>query len=251
MTLIQALLIALIGYASSLYGTWFFGTIGGWSMTGRPLVAGAIIGLILGDVQTGIIVGAAVQALYVGLMTPGLSVPGDVNFASYIGIPLTLVAAAKPEYAVALSVPLSFLGVALVYLVVSVNVVFVHWQESLIKKGKLKLATKIPIIACITQFICRFFPIFLACYFGAGYVETLVGMIPETLGNIFLVLGGILPAIGFALLLKYTYKQKSDILYMLLGFIFIAVFNMPIVAITIVALFLAMRRVNSGSKELI
>ncbi|MGL5512937.1 MAG: PTS sugar transporter subunit IIC, partial [Sporomusa sp.] len=163
-------------------------------------------------------------------------------------IPLAIVAGAQPEYAVTLSVPLSFLGVALVYLVVSVNVVFVHWQERLIQKGKLKLATKVPIIACITQFICRFFPIFLACYFGSGYVEALVNMIPETVGNIFLVLGGILPAIGFGLLLKYTYKQKSDIIYMLLGFMMISVFNMPIIAITIVALFLAMRRMGSNDK---
>lgn len=240
MALWQAIVIALLGYVSSIYGTWFLGTVGGWNMTGRPIVAGALIGLILGDVKNGIIIGAAVQAMYVGLVTPGLSVPGDVNFASYIGIPLTVVAAAKPAYAVTLSVPLSFLGVALVYLVVSVNVVFVHLQDRWIREGKIKLATNIPIFANITQFICRFLPIFLACYYGAGYVENLVNAIPESLGVIFQILGGILPAIGFGLLLQYTLKSNKDLLFVLLGFILVAVLKVPIVPVTILALLVAM-----------
>ena len=44
---------------------------------GRPLVSGFIIGIILGDVKTGILMGAAVQTLYIGLVTPGLSMPAD------------------------------------------------------------------------------------------------------------------------------------------------------------------------------
>ena len=34
-------------------------------MIGRPIVAGALIGLILGDVKNGVLIGAAIQALYV------------------------------------------------------------------------------------------------------------------------------------------------------------------------------------------
>lgn len=58
MTLIQALLIALFGYLSSNYSPWVFGQLGGWYTMGRPLVSGLIIGLILGDVRTGILMGA-------------------------------------------------------------------------------------------------------------------------------------------------------------------------------------------------
>lgn len=70
MSLIQALLIALFGYLGSIYGTFLFGTVGGWNLIGRPIVAGAIIGVIMGDVTNGILIGAAIQALYVGLVTP-------------------------------------------------------------------------------------------------------------------------------------------------------------------------------------
>ena len=239
MTLLQALLIALLGYLGSIYGTFLFGTIGGWNMIGRPIVAGAIIGVIMGDVTNGILIGAAIQALYVGLVTPGMSVPGDVNFASYIGIPLALASNASAEYAVSISVPLSLLGVAAIYSVATFNAVFVHKQEKWIAEGKLKQAARIPIYSNISEFVVRFIPIFLACYFGADYVPTLIALIPEWLGTIFQVLGGILPAVGFGLLIKFTLKKNMELLFVMVGFIMMAVLNMPIVAITFLALFIA------------
>ena len=54
--------------------------------------------------------GAAVQTLYIGLVTPGLSMPADLNFAAYMGIPLAMVAGASTEYALSLSVPLKLSG---------------------------------------------------------------------------------------------------------------------------------------------
>lgn len=40
MTLLQALLIALLGYLGSIYGTFLLGTVGGWNMIGRRLLQG-------------------------------------------------------------------------------------------------------------------------------------------------------------------------------------------------------------------
>ncbi|WP_456075059.1 PTS mannose/fructose/sorbose/N-acetylgalactosamine transporter subunit IIC [Holdemanella biformis] len=251
MTLLQALLIAIFGYLGSIYGCFLFGTIGGWNMIGRPIVAGLVIGLILGDVKTGILIGAAIQALYVGLVTPGMSVPGDVNFASYIGIPLAMVSGSSPEYAVAISVPLSLLGVVAIYSVATFNAFFVHKQDKFISEGKIAQATRIPIYAQISQFLMRFVPIFLACYFGSGFVTEMVNMIPEWMGNFFQVLGGILPAVGFGLLIKFTLKQKRELLYVFTGFICIAVLKMPIVAVTIVGIFVAYLdyMILAGKKE--
>ena len=48
-------------------------------MIGRPLVAGLIVGIILGDVTNGVIAGAMVQALFIGQITPGGAMPADVN----------------------------------------------------------------------------------------------------------------------------------------------------------------------------
>jgi mannose/fructose/N-acetylgalactosamine-specific phosphotransferase system component IIC len=82
MSFLQALLLVLFGWMGSIYSPVLIGGLAGWYTIGRPLVSGIIIGIILGDVQTGIIMGAAIQMLYIGLVTPGGTMPTDVNFAA-------------------------------------------------------------------------------------------------------------------------------------------------------------------------
>ena len=213
MTLLQALLIALFGYLSSNYSPWCFGQLGGWYTMGRPLVSGLIIGVILGDVRTGILMGAAVQTLYIGLVTPGLSMPADLNFAAYMGIPLAMVAGASTE------------------------------------QGKIKKATNAPVYASISQFAARFVPIFLACYFGQDFIISVVQAIPAWLGDTFVIFGKMLPAVGFAMLLRFVLGKNAELVYFFVGFIMIAVLKMPIVAATLIACFLAYLDIRYTAKK--
>ena len=91
---------------------WLIGTSGGWYGIGRPLVAGTIVGIILGDVSAGVLAGVAVQAIFLGQITPGGAVPSDLNLASWVGIPLAIVAGGTPETAVALAIPFGAIGVS-------------------------------------------------------------------------------------------------------------------------------------------
>ena len=137
MTLFQALLIGLFAYLGSKRTPWFFGVTGGWNMIGRPLVAGLIVGIILGDVTNGVIAGAMVQALFIGQITPGGAMPADVNWAAYIGIPLAMAAGGTGEQAVALSVPLSMLGLGLFNFIMTINAYFPHMGDKAAAKGNL------------------------------------------------------------------------------------------------------------------
>lgn len=56
-TIFQAILIGILSYLGTLMSPWLLGCTGGWYTIGRPLVSGMLIGLILGDVRTGILVG--------------------------------------------------------------------------------------------------------------------------------------------------------------------------------------------------
>ena len=88
--LLQAILLGLCACLSSMPG--MGGTVFGNYTLGRPLVAGLVVGLIMGDITTGIIIGAAIQVVYIALVTPGGTVSADVRAISYIGIPLAMVA---------------------------------------------------------------------------------------------------------------------------------------------------------------
>ena len=85
----QATLFGIFACLASLPG--MGGTVVGNYTLGRPLVGGLICGLIMGDVATGIIAGAAIQIVYIALITPGGAVAADVRAISYIGVPLSII----------------------------------------------------------------------------------------------------------------------------------------------------------------
>ncbi len=133
----QAALIALLCYLGALTTPWALGTTGGWYVITRPLVAGFLCGLILGDVKTGVLIGIAVQGVFIALITPGGSVPADLSFASYLGIPLALVSHASPGVAVSLAVALAAIGVAAWQLLSVGNAAWAHVCDRYADEGNL------------------------------------------------------------------------------------------------------------------
>ena len=249
MSIFQALLLALFGWMSSIYSPVLCGGLGGWYTLGRPLVSGMVIGIIMGDVQTGIIMGAAIQMLYIGLATPGGAMPADVNFASWIGIPLAMAAGAGTEFALALAVPLSTLGVFAVYGLCAINLFFVHKQDAYIESGELDKAARIPIVGQITNIVLRFIPILVINYFGADLVTKLVEIMPLWLTDILQIFANMLPLVGFMLLMRTLVKKDLDLIYFVLGFILVSVANIGMIPIVIAALVIAYLKYQTSEKE--
>ncbi len=249
MSIFQALLLALFGWMSSIYSPVLMGGLGGWYTLGRPLVSGMVIGIILGDVQTGIIMGAAIQMLYIGLVTPGGAMPADVNFASWIGIPLAMVSGAGTEFALALAVPLSTLGVFAVYGLCAINLFFVHKQDAYVEKGEFDKAARIPIVGQITNIVLRFFPILIINYFGADLVTKLVEIMPVWLTDILQIFANMLPLVGFMLLMRTLVKKDLDLIYFVLGFVLVSVANLGMIPIVIAALVIAYLKYQTTEKE--
>ena len=72
MSIVHALLLGLLGGI----GIWD-SRIGGMWMLDRPLVLGPIVGLILGDFKTGIIVGGSLELIMMGIVGIGSATPPD------------------------------------------------------------------------------------------------------------------------------------------------------------------------------
>lgn len=96
-------------------GLWFWSASGCWGYTfhyvlKQPLVMALPFGILMGDIPTAMIIGATIELVYVGMISPGANIPADECFAGVISIPLALLAGAKPETAVVLAVPFGLLG---------------------------------------------------------------------------------------------------------------------------------------------
>lgn len=245
MSLLQALLIGIFAYLGRNQVPWLFGTTGGFYCVGRPLVAGLVVGIILGDVTTGVLCGAAVQAMYIGQIVPGGAMPSDVNYASYIGIPLAMAAGGGAEAAIALAIPLGALGTAMHNFTMTLNSIWVHRGDKCAANGDVKGVMVSNLLGTLPHLIERVTIVTVACYFGAPAAEAILNALPEVVVRFLQVGGKMLPALGFALLLKQIVAEKWMIVLFILGWIVAQSTGMTTTALTLVSVAIALLFVMS------
>ena len=106
MSMIQIVLVALFIYLGSIGS--IVGNTVGWYTLGRPLVASFVVGAIMGDIPTAMMVGIPLQIMYMGNVTPGGAVAWDLSYATYIGTAGALVFGKGME-------PTEIIGLAVVF----------------------------------------------------------------------------------------------------------------------------------------
>ena len=173
---IQAALLGLFACLASMPGMGG-SAIGNYTL-GRPLVGGLVCGIILGDVRTGILVGSAMQLLYIALVTPGGTVSADVRAVSYIGIPLAMLAlksygldANSPDgigLATSFGAMVGTLGTVLFYGTATMNLIWQHIGWEAVEKGEFKKLYVVDmVLPWISHIVCSFIPTFIICLAGA------------------------------------------------------------------------------------
>lgn len=248
--LIEASLIGIFCYLGALSVPWALGATGGWYTLTRPLVSGMIVGLILGDVQTGIIVGVAVQAVYIAMITPGGTMPADLNFVAYPAIALGILSGASTEVAVTLAASIGILGTILFNLMMVLNTFWNHKADKAVERGDMDGVIRANgVYPQITCFLMRFIPTFLAVYFGAQYIQGLVTATPKVIIDIMSVLGGMLPALGIGILLQQIITKKTMFVYLLTGFIAVVFLKLNMIALAIVGSLLALSHYNYNKTD--
>ena len=243
---LQAVLLGLCACLSSMPGMGG-SSIGNYTL-GRPLIGGLVCGLILGDVSTGILVGCAMQVIYIALVTPGGTVSADVRAVSYIGIPLAMVAlksyglgAASAEgaaLATSFGAMVGTLGTVLFYGTATVNLLWQPMGWKAVEKRQYKKLYLIDMgLPWISHFLCSFIPTVIMCKMGADVVELIKTALPMdgiAMKTLFTV-GSLLPCVGIAILLKQIIKQVTDFVPFLFGFVLAASMGINLVSATVVA----------------
>lgn len=205
----------------------------------RPLIVSTLVGLVLGDLEKGLMVGAALELMSLGLVNIGAAAPPDMNMASIIATAFAILSNANAETALTIAIPISVLGQMIGMLLRTVLSNFGHRADTLIKEGNYRQARQIHILLGPILYSCMYFiPIFLAIYFGTDLVKQIVNAIPEWLTNGLTLASKILPAYGFALLLTTMLTNKL-LPFLFLGFLITAYSNLSIIGIAAFACILA------------
>jgi PTS system mannose-specific IIC component len=201
-----------------------------------------IAGIVLGDVAYGVLVGVAVQAVYIGLITPGGAVPADLSFVSYLGIPIAMTAGLEPGAAVGLSVAFGVIGVAAWQILSVGNAAWAHLCDSYAERGEISGIIRVNYLAQIGTFILRFILPFVILLAGAQVAEGMVGFfegqIPWFLQYLG-ILGAALPAVGIAILIFQIATSVRQIIWFLIGWVLAVYFDLSIVAVAAVGALVA------------
>ncbi|WP_239257285.1 PTS mannose/fructose/sorbose/N-acetylgalactosamine transporter subunit IIC [Listeria ilorinensis] len=192
-----------------------------------PVFAGFISGLIMGDMVTGLIIGGSMQLTILGVGTFGGASRIDANSGTVIATAFSIGVGMDPQVAIAaIAVPVASLLIQTDILGRFTNTYFLHRIDTNIEKLNFKGITFNYLMGIVPWSLSRMIPVFLALAFGGGVVETAVNFMNEHLewlSNGLATAGALLPAVGFAILLRYL-PVKRHIAYLILGFILTALF---------------------------
>lgn len=236
---------------------WIMKTDVGYGITHairQPLFSALFIGLIMGDFTRAVEIGATLQILYIGLVAAGSNLPADDCLAGLIATPIAIASHLSPAMAVTIAVPIGVLGVFLDQFRKTINIVFVHMADRYAEEGNAKKVMLSAIVyPTLLSFLYRFPVPFFANFFGAKAVTNFMDMIPKWLTNGFGVMGGLLPALGFALTM-FVIGDKKLLPWFFIGFFFVAYSHIPVMGAAILggcAILLISMANNNSNKEIV
>ena len=200
------------------------GMIGGYFaffFIASPIVVGVVAGLIYGDLTNGLIIGGGIAAAFAGIIAPGGNLPTDSALAATTVIPIALATGLTAEQAIAFAVPMGLLGSFVTNLRKMVNVIFVHKADECAEKGNLAGITRCAVIyPPLIEIPLLFLPVFLIVMFGQDAMLAFMNTVPSWVMHGLEVARGVMPAIGFALIMNMIGKPRL-IPYTFIGFIFV------------------------------
>lgn len=206
--------------------------------------------MIMGDFQTGIMMGGSFQLLYIaGVMAPGGNLSVDPQLACCIAIPIAISTGMGVEEAMVMSVPFGIMGVFLDNIRRTIMGYWTRRADRHALEGNTKAIMFDGIGGpLIFNVFLRWIPVAVVVYLGTDAAAAIVNAIPEWLMNGFRVAGGMLPATGLAMILVMLNK-KSVLIYYVLAVVLTKLLSMPIVAAAIIAGILAILHVTFTQKE--
>ncbi|ACL33251.1 PTS mannose/fructose/sorbose transporter subunit IIC [Glaesserella parasuis] len=192
--IILVFLVACISGMGSILDEW---------QTHRPLIACTLIGIVLGDMKTGIIVGGSLELLALGWMNIGAALAPDAALASVVSTILVIVSGQDIPTAIALAIPLAAAGQVLTYVVRAITVGFQHAADKAIETGDLNKLDWIHRSALLLQAMRIAIPaLIVAMTAGTDSVQSMLAAIPPVVTTGLKIAGGFIAVVGYAMVIN-------------------------------------------------
>ncbi len=236
-------LIAMFGHMEDFLGT---------TLLSRPLVLGPLVGLVLGDVNQGIVIGATLELIFMGNIKVGAAIPPDVITGGVLGTAFAIMSGKSPDVSVAialaLAVPISILAEMVLSGLFVFRPVFNKKFDQYAEEGNYRKIERLHIFSGLLKPLLMGLITYLSLLLGSDIMKSFLGMIPEWVHTGLGVAGNMLPALGFALLMNLMFNKKVAP-YFFLGFILSSYLKLPMIAIGGLGIIIALIVTSITHKE--
>ncbi len=206
---------------------------------GNAIIASAFTGVVVGNLEYGLIVGGTLQLTQLGVGTYGGASVLDIKSAAMITTALGATTGVDPiAFASSLGIGVASLLTLLDILGRTSNTVFQQLCDKAVAVGDTKRITLMNTLGVIPWGLSRALPILVFLALGQGFADDIMAAVPVWVIEGFRVAGGMLPGVGFAILMRYLpVRQKPH--FLVLGFVLAAYLGLNTLGIALIGFVLA------------
>lgn len=219
------------------------------AQTHRPLIACTLVGLVLGDMTTGIILGGTLELLALGWMNVGAAMAPDAALASVISAILVIVGHQSIGAGIAVAIPIAAAGQVLTIFVRTITVFFQHLADKYAAEGNTRGIEMCHFLGLMLQGIRVAVPAaIVGVLAGTDAVNAMLSSIPEVITRGLQVSGGFIVVVGYAMVINMM-NAKSLMPFFFIGFLLAAFTNFNLIGFGAVGVIAAMFHIKSIANE--
>lgn len=204
----------------------------------QPIITGALIGIITGNLADGLLIGGSLQLIVLGWMNIGAAQAPDAAIAGVVSAILVLVKGASPSDGIALAIPLAIAGQVLTIFVRTLAVGLGHFADKQAEKGSIRGIEIANISGLMLQGLRIAIPAAAVLAVPVNAVTATLNAIPDWITQGLAVGGGMIVAVGYAMVINMM-ASKTTWPFFFLGFALAAVSELNLIAMGIIGLALA------------
>ncbi|MDD7794711.1 PTS mannose/fructose/sorbose transporter subunit IIC [Clostridium sp. 'White wine YQ'] len=216
--------------------------------THRPLVACTLVGLVLGDIKTGIILGGTLEMMALGWMNVGAAMAPDAALASVISTILVIVGKQSIGAGIAIAIPIAAAGQVLTIFVRTITVFFQHLADKYAEQGNTRGIEICHILGLSLQGLRVAIPAgIVAALAGTEAVTNMLAAIPEVITRGLQVSGGFIVVVGYAMVINMM-GSKHLMPFFFLGFALAAFTNFNLIGFGVIGVVAAILYIQVSPK---
>jgi mannose/fructose/N-acetylgalactosamine-specific phosphotransferase system component IIC len=182
----------------------------GQIMVSRPIVSAPLIGFLLGDLKTGLIIGVLLELIWINVISVGAAIPSDATIVAITCTSLVMLTERRLQIdssfhgsyrmvVLALTMPLGEIFKSMDVKQRKLNAHFVHYLDREIPKGNLGAVEKVNYFSLFLFFIKGFLFSLVAISLGVYFLPKLFCWLPNGILVGLDFAYRLLPALGLAI----------------------------------------------------